>query len=118
MSAAMKTIKKLQDDYLAMMARLEEPVVRFTGRAAESVAEYVPERPHWAFLESVPTMTELVENQLRFRRRVVDQQARFVRKTMTAMEPVLTRLEAKAPATGRAAAKPSPVRRMGVRTAA
>ena len=116
MTTVMTKIKKWQDSYLTGMARLEEPIVRFTGRAAESVAEYVPERPQWAFLDEVPTMTEFVESQLKFRRRVVDHQAAFVRKMMKAMHPALLRLEPKAPAK-RVAGKPTAVRRIGVKAA-
>ena len=117
MTTVMTTIKKWQDGYLTGMARLEEPIVRFTGRAAESVAEYVPERPQWAFLDEVPTLTEVVDSQLKFRRRVVDQQAAFVRKMMKAMHPALLRLETKAPVAKRVARKPSAVRRIGVKAA-
>ena len=117
MTTVMTTMTKLQDDYLAMMARVEEPIVKFTGRAAESVAGYVPERPNWAFLDQVPTLTELVDSQLKFRRRVVDEQAAFVRKLMKSMRPALSRLEPKAPAAKRVAAKPTPIRRVGGKAA-
>ena len=117
MAAVMTTMKKWQDDYLTMMARVEEPIVRFTGKAAESVAEYVPERPRWEFLDAVPTVTEFVDSQLKFRRRVVDEQAAFVRRMMKAMHPALTRLEPKAPAAKRAPAKASSVRRIGAKAA-
>ena len=118
MTAAMTTVKKWQDGYMTIVARVEEPVVRYTGRAAEAVAPYVPERPGWAFLDQVPTMTEFVDNQLKFRKRVVDEQAAFVRKVMKAMHPALVKLETRAPVTRRApAAKPAPERRVGVRAA-
>jgi hypothetical protein len=117
MTTVMTNIKKWQDGYLTGMARLEEPIVRFTGRAAESVAEYVPERPQWAFLDEVPTVTEFVESQLKFRRRVVDHQAAFVRKVVKAMHPALLRLEPKAPAAKRGAGKPTAVRRIGAKAA-
>lgn len=122
MTTVMTTMKKWQDGYLKVTARVEEPIVRFTGKAAESVADYVPERPQWAFLDEVPTVTELVDSQLKFRKRVVDQQAAFVRKIMRAMHPALARLEPKAPAAKRVAAKPSTtkpstVRRIGTKAA-
>jgi hypothetical protein len=87
MSTVMTTIKKWQDEYMSMLARVEEPVVKYAEKAADYVADYVPERPHWAFLKEVPTMTELVDNQLKFRKRIVDEQAAFVRKMMKAMTP-------------------------------
>jgi hypothetical protein len=116
MATVMTTMKKWQDGYLEMMERVEAPIVRVAGKAAESVAEYVPERPQWRFLDEVPTVTEFVDSQLKFRRRVVDEQAAFVRKMMKAMHPALARLEPKAPAK-RVAAKASSVRRIGVKAA-
>jgi hypothetical protein len=117
-TAAMTTVKKWEDEYMTIVARVEEPVVRYTGRAAEAVAPYVPDRPGWAFLDQVPTLTELVDNQLKFRKRVVDEQAAFVRKVMKAMHPALVKLETRAPVVRRApAAKPAPERRVGVRAA-
>lgn len=98
MTAAMTTLKEWEDRYIDLMGRVEEPIVEYTGRVAESVAEYVPERPEWELLEKVPTMTELVDNGLKFRKRVVDEQAKFVRKLMKAAHPALVKLE-KAPAT-------------------
>jgi hypothetical protein len=117
-TAAMTTVKKWEDEYMTIVARIEEPVVRYTGRAAEAVAPYVPDRPGWAFLDQVPTLTELVDNQLKFRKRVVDEQAAFVRKVMKAMHPALVKLETRAPVVRRApAAKSAPERRVGVRAA-
>ena len=117
MTTVMTTTKKWQDQYLTMMARAEEPIVRYAGKAAGAVATYVPERPQWAFLDQVPTMTELVESQLKFRRRVVDEQAAFVRKFMKAISPATSRHEPMAPAVKRVVAKASPARRVGVKAA-
>ena len=116
MTTAMTTMKKWQDQYLTLFARIEEPVVTFTGLVAGSVAEYVPELPNWAFLEQVPTMTEFVDSQLKFRKQVVDEQAAFVRKMVKAVHPLM-KSEPQAPVAKRAAAKPSPVRRVGVKAA-
>lgn len=106
-SAMMMTMKRWQDEYLKLMARLEEPVIRFTEEASEQVAEYVPERPQWKFLAELPTVTEFVESQLKFRRRVVDEQAAFVRRMMKAMHPALAKIDHKAPAK-----KAAPARRV------
>ncbi len=114
MTTVMTTTKKWQDEYLTMLARAEEPVVRFTGKAVEAIAKYVPERPQWAFLDEVPTVTDFVDSQLKFRARVVDEQAAFVRRLMKAMSPALTRLEPKAPAAKRVVGKPSTVRQVKV----
>ena len=116
MTTAMTTMKKWQDQYLTTMTRVEEPVVRYTSKAVQAIADYVPERPQWSFLDQVPTVTEFVDSQLKFRRQVVDEQAAFVRKVMKAMDPLM-RVEPKAPAAKRTVGKTSPVRRVGVKAA-
>ncbi|HSB87160.1 MAG TPA: hypothetical protein VLD86_12655 [Ilumatobacteraceae bacterium] len=115
MTTVMTAMKRWQDEYLSMMTRVEEPVVRYTERAMETIADYVPERPQWTFLKEVPTVTEVVDSQLKFRRRVVDEQAAFVRKMLKAMSP--SKHQPKAPVAKRVAGKPSPVRRVGPRAA-
>lgn len=104
MTTAMTTMKKWQDSYLTLMTRVEAPVVRFAGKAAEATATYVPERPQWAFLGQVPTLTEVVESQLKFRKRVVDEQTAFVGKLMKAIHPALLKLEPKEPVAKRVVA--------------
>ncbi|MEP7113425.1 MAG: hypothetical protein ABI862_09190 [Ilumatobacteraceae bacterium] len=104
MTTAMTTMKKWQDEYLATMIRVEEPVLKVTGKAVEAVGQYVPAMPHWAFLDQVPTMTEIVDSQLKFNQRVVAEQTAFVRKLMKTMTP------AKASPAPRA--KAAPVRRV------
>lgn len=125
MTTVMQTMTRWQDEYLDLMARWEAPVVTLTGKATGAVAKYVPERPGWAFLAQVPGPTEIVENQLKFRRRVVDEQAAFARKMMRAMHPALARLEprqpaaaAPAPATTHRVAKASAARARAARTRA
>jgi hypothetical protein len=89
--STMLTLEKWQADYIDFVQHVEEPVVRFAGRVADSVAPYVPERPE--VMRSMPAMTELVESGLKFRTRMVDQQTRFVRHMMKAMHPVIEKLE-------------------------
>ena len=117
MTTAMTTLKKWQDGYLTTLVRVEEPVVKFTVKAVDAIAQYVPERPNWAFLEEVPTITEFVDSQLKFRGRIVDEQTKFVRRIVKAMAPVLTRLETQAPAAKRVVLKPTPVRRAAAKAA-
>jgi hypothetical protein len=114
----MTTIKTLQDGYLKLLNRAEGPVVRLTARASESLAEYVPDRPRWAMCEHAPTITELVDSQLQFRRRVVDEQAAFVHKMMKAMQPTLTKFDAKPTALRRTTIKPAVKRPTAKRRAA
>lgn len=107
MTPVMTTLKEWEDRYLDVMSKVEEPVVEYTGRIAETVAEYMPDRPDWEFLDRVPTMTELVDNQLKFRKRVVDEQAAFVRRMMKAAHPALVKIDKKAPVAAAKATKPA-----------
>jgi hypothetical protein len=91
----MTTLEKWQKNYFDFAKRMQEPVVRFTGRMAGSVARYVPVKPR--FMESVPATKEFVDNGLKFRRMVVDEQALFVRHMLKAMEPVITKFEMPVP---------------------
>lgn len=95
----MTTLKKWQDDYFMMMKKVEEPMVRYAGKMAAPMAKYMPERPQ--FLAPVPMVSEFVDNQLKFRRRFVDEQAAFVHKMMKAMEPVVVKVDHVAPKTPR-----------------
>lgn len=88
----MTTLKKWQDDSLVLMQRIEQPMVRYAGKVAEPMARYMPERPR--FMAAMPTVREFVDNQLKFRRRVVDEQTAFVHKMMKAMDPLLVKLDA------------------------
>ncbi len=88
----MMTLKKWQDEYFTMVKRVEEPVVRFVGEQADTVARFMPERP--VFMAKLPTMAEFVDNQLKFRKRFVDEQTMFVRKMMKAMDPMLVKVDA------------------------
>ena len=117
MTTAMTTIKKWQDEYLTRMARVEEPVLKVTGKTVEAVAPYIPARPHWAFLDQVPTMTEIVDSQLKFRQRVVAEQTAFVRKLMKTMTPAKASPAPKAHAAARDSRKASPVRRVTAKAA-
>jgi hypothetical protein len=90
--STMLTFEKWQTDYLDFVKRVEEPVVRFTGRMAGSAAPYVPAKP--AAMKSLPTMTEVVDSGLKFRRRMVDQNAQFVHHMMKALRPMTEKFEA------------------------
>lgn len=79
------------DQYLTFVKRIEAPVVRTTARMATRFAEYVPERP--AFLASMPKVHELVDTGITFRKRVVDEQTRFARQMVKAMDPMLVRVD-------------------------
>ena len=104
----MMTLKKWEDEFFVQAKKIEEPVVRYVGEAADRVAEYVPARP--TFLAQLPTVPELVEHVLKLEKRFVDEQVRFVRSMTKAMEPVYMKFDGAparpaAKATGKATAK-------------
>ncbi|MGB8858719.1 MAG: hypothetical protein WCC60_05660 [Ilumatobacteraceae bacterium] len=82
----------MQDEYFTLAKRVEEPLVRYTGEMADSMARFVPERP--SFMAKLPTVSELVDNQLKFRKRFVEEQTMFVRKMMKAMDPMVAKVDA------------------------
>lgn len=116
MSKVMTSMKKLQDEVLQLVDRVEEPVVKYAGEAAERVAPYVPARPEWAFMEEVPAVTEVMDNQLRFTKRFVDRQIVFARNVMKAMEPALKKLDQK-PAKAAKATKAAGARKTATKAA-
>lgn len=87
----MTTLIKWQDDYFTMVKKVEQPLLKFAGERAETVARSLPERP--AFMASMPKVATIVDNQLKFRKRFVDEQATFVRSMMKAMQPMLTKVD-------------------------
>lgn len=111
MSTMMTTVKKWQDGYVGTVKRVEEPVVKFSGRMAEAMVRFVPERP--AFMTGMPKVAEVVDSQLKFRKRMVDEQAAFARKMVKAWHPVLAKFESTpvhAPAPRPVAVKPMTVK--------
>ena len=111
----MMTLKKWQDEYFTMVKRVEQPMVRFVGERAETVARFVPERPE--FMAKLPTVATLVDNQLKFRKRFVDEQAAFVRSMMKAMHPMMEKLDAMPAPAAHTTAKVQPTRLAPRRTA-
>jgi hypothetical protein len=84
-------LDRMQDEYFDLVKRLEERVVRTTAVVAPRLAEFVPERPRR--LAQMPTVTEFVDRGLTFRKRVVNEQARFTRAMLKAMSPMLAKFE-------------------------
>lgn len=89
--STMTTLSRWEDEVFTFTKKVETPVVRYTGEMADNVAKYVPTRP--SFMAKMPTMGEMVEHGLKLRKRMVDEQALFVRKMMKAMDPVFAKFE-------------------------
>jgi cation diffusion facilitator CzcD-associated flavoprotein CzcO len=88
----MLTLKKWEDQYFTFTKKVQEPVVRYTGKMADAVAPYAVQRP--AMMAEMPTMHEVVDFSLKFRKHLVDEQAMFVRHVMKAMDPVTKKVDA------------------------
>lgn len=103
---------RMQDELFSGMKRFEQPVVRMTERFAPRFAEIVPERP--GMMAPMPKVAWMVDRGLAFRKRMVDEQAKFVRSMMKALHPVMVKLDhvaetepVKAPTPIRHAARPA-----------
>ena len=92
MTTMMERVEKFEDRYLDQVKKAEEPMLRFAGDMSERMARFVPERP--AFMADMPKMVDFVEGQLKFRKRFVDEQLRFARKMIKAMDPVMVKVDA------------------------
>jgi hypothetical protein len=108
-------LDRMQDELFSGMKRFEQPVVRMTARFAPRFAEFVPERP--AMMAPMPKFGWMVDRGLAFRKRMVDEQAKFVRSMMKALDPVMVKVDhiaetepVKAPTPIRHAARPAPRR--------
>jgi hypothetical protein len=89
----MQTMQEWEEEFIDVVKRVEEPLVRFGGDMADFLADYTPEQPEWPFAGQLPTVSELVDFQIGFAHRLVDTQATFAREMVKAWKPVLVKLE-------------------------
>ena len=88
MSVATEKINEIQDQVLDLVARVQEPVVGVVRTAAVKVEDRIPEvNVPWVG-DTLPTATQLVDAQFRFRQRMLDNQKDFVKAVMAATLPV------------------------------
>ncbi len=92
MTTMMENVERFEDQSFDRAKQLEKPVLRFAGDVSERMARFVPERP--SFMADMPKMGDVVESQLKFGKRFVDEQVRFTRKMMKAMDPLFMKLDA------------------------
>ena len=104
MSTMLDTVERFENRAFDQVKQAEEPMLRFAQETSDAVARFVPDRPN--FMADMPKFTEVVESQLKFRKRVVDEQLRFARKMMKAMDPLVKKLDAEPE---QVVAKPTPV---------
>ena len=87
------TVKTVEEDVLDMVTRVQEPIVTTVASLAETLADYVPERPAWPFLRTLPKLGDIVDTQVDFAHRVVTNQGEFARAMVKSLAPLLDRLE-------------------------
>jgi hypothetical protein len=88
MSVATEKINEIQDQVLDLVARVQEPVVSAVRTASVKVEDRVPEvRLPWVG-DTLPTATQLVDAQFRFRQRMLENQKDFAKAVMAATLPV------------------------------
>ncbi len=92
MTTMMDTLEKLEDRAFDQVKQAEEPMLRFARESSDAIARLVPPRP--SFMADMPKMAEVVESQLKFQKRLVDEQMRFTRKLMKAMDPLVMKIDA------------------------
>ena len=80
MTTMMENVERFEDQSFDRVKQIEKPVLRFAGDMSERMARFVPERP--SFMADMPKMGDVVESQLKFGKRFVDEQIRFTRKMM------------------------------------
>ncbi len=91
MTTMLDRMTEFEDRYFDRMKEMEQPIVDFTGEFSERAARFVIERP--SFLGDLPKVTDVVETQLKFQKKMVDEQMRFARRMMKAMTPIVDRVD-------------------------
>jgi hypothetical protein len=88
MSVATEKINEIQDQVIDLVSRVQEPVVGAVKTAAVKVEDRIPEvNVPWVG-DTLPTATQLVDAQFRFRQRMLDNQKDFVKAILAATLPV------------------------------
>ncbi len=88
MSVATQKINEIQDQVIDLVSRVQEPVVGAVKTAAVKVEDRLPEVSVPWVGDTLPTATQLVDAQFRFRQRMLDNQKDFAKAVLAATLPV------------------------------
>ena len=88
MSVATEKINEIQDQVIDLVVRVQEPVVSGVKNVATKVEGRLPEVNLPWVGDTLPTATQLVDAQFRFRQRMLDTQKDFVKAVLAATLPV------------------------------
>jgi len=97
MSVATEKLNEIQDQVLDYVARVQEPLVSGVRTAATTLEDRLPEvQVPWVG-DKLPTATQLVDAQFRFRQRLLDNQKDFAKAVLAASLPVRRKFVTESP---------------------
>ncbi len=99
MSVATEKISEVQDQVLDLVSRVQEPVVRGLGTAAEKVEDRIPEVKIPRLSERAPAVSEVVDALGEFVEQLLENQKEFVGAVLDATAPVRHKFVVGTPAT-------------------
>ena len=124
MSKVITTVTAYEDKALDLITRVQDEVLVYVKAAVELVDERVSdvqlpfELPQLDLLDEVPTLSEIVDTQFAFSKKLLANQEKFAKNVVEAVKP-LTREAAPAPkATTKTTTKPATKKSPAKKTAA
>ncbi len=107
MTAVLDKITNVQDQVVDVITQVQEPVTNGVHTVVEFITERVNNIPVLPFAEKLPTPKEVIDNQYKFAKTLLDGQKQFALSLAAAAAPLTDKaLDRKAPVK-RAAAKKS-----------
>ncbi len=89
MPSVIETITSVEDRVVDTLKSVQEPVVGAVSKVAEYAGGLLPDdRPDLPFVDQLPTLTELVESQYAFARRLLEVNHQFAKALVSAVAPV------------------------------
>ncbi len=93
----MSTVTEYEDKALGLVVQIQDEVLGYVKQAVEFIDDNLPEFevPELAVLDQIPTLSEVVDTQFAFSKKVLANQEKFAKNVVKAVKP-LTR-EAQTP---------------------
>ena len=114
MSKVITTVTAYEDKALELISRVQDEVLVYVKAAVEFVDERVTdvelpfELPQLELLDEVPTLSEIVDTQFAFSKKLLANQEKFAKDVVKAVQPLTREVAAPAPKPApKAAAKKS-----------
>ena len=95
MSIVLDKVTDVQDQIVGAFSLVKEPVTTGVSTVVDFVTEKIPTVPALPFAEYVPTPVELVNNQYRFAKQVIDAQKDLYLSVAKAAAPLTNQLLAR-----------------------